>query len=149
MIYHLITASSFGILPVLYKQLLMADINSITILIIIKLIIAIFTISLIFFGNNYDTVKNDINKITKSYDKCLHVFLLFIIAASVYLYGQYSYLIVFKNTETNISTIIISCYPVITVLLSYYYFNETINLYQFIGIILIFTGLALITTKLK
>jgi len=149
MIYHLITASSFGILPVLYKQLLMADINSITILIIIKLIIAIFTISLIFFGNNYDTVKNDINKITKSYDKCLHVFLLFIMAASVYLYGQYSYLVVFKNTETNISTIIISCYPVITVLLSYYYFNETINLYQFIGIILIFTGLALITTKLK
>ena len=149
MIYHLITASSFGILPVLYKQLLMADINSITILIIIKLIIAIFTISLIFFGNNYDTVKSDINKITKSYDKCLHVFLLFIIAASVYLYGQYSYLVVFKNTETNISTIIISCYPVITVLLSYYYFNETINLYQFIGIILIFTGLALITTKLK
>lgn len=149
MIYHLITASSFGILPVLYKQLLMADINSITILIIIKLIIAIFTISLIFFGNNYDTVKNDINKITKSYDKCLHVFLLFIIAASVYLYGQYSYLVVFKNTETNISTIIISCYPVITVLLSYYYFNETINLYQFIGIILIFTGLALIATKLK
>jgi drug/metabolite transporter (DMT)-like permease len=150
MIHHLIAACSFGILPVLYKSLLMTDIDSITILIITKLIIALFTISLIFFGNNYEIVKNDFNILFKSsYNKCYYVAILFITAAFVYLYGQYSYIIVFKNTETNISTIVISCYPIITILLSYFYFNETINLYQFIGIILIFTGLALITTKLK
>tara|TARA_Y100000389_G_C17286729_1_gene425855 strand:- start:309 stop:761 length:453 start_codon:yes stop_codon:yes gene_type:complete len=150
MINHLLAASSFGILPVLYKSLLMTDIDSITILIITKLIIALYTISLIFFGNNYEIVKNDINALSKlSYNKCFYIALLFLTAAFVYLYGQYSYILVFKNTDTNISTIVIACYPIITILLSYFYFNETINLYQFIGIILIFTGLALITTKLK
>ncbi len=128
----------------------MTNIDSITILVITKLIIALFTISLIFFGNNYEMLKNDFNILAKSsYDKCFHVALLFVTAAFIYLYGQYNYIIVFKNTETIISTIIISCYPIITILLSYFYFNETINIYQFIGIILIFTGLALITTKIK
>jgi drug/metabolite transporter (DMT)-like permease len=150
MIHHLIAAASFGILPVLYKGLLMKDIETITILIIVKLLIAFFTISLIFYGNNYEIIKNDLNILKKaSYNKCFQVTALFIIAAIVYLYGQYSYIIVFKGTETNISTIIIACYPVITILLSYYYFNETINIYQLIGILLIFTGLALITNKVK
>tara|TARA_B110001450_G_scaffold8204_1_gene8251 strand:+ start:3207 stop:3659 length:453 start_codon:yes stop_codon:yes gene_type:complete len=150
MIHHLIAASSFGILPVIYKGLLMKEMDSITILVIVKLLIAFFAISLIFYDNNYEIIKNDLNILVKSsYDKCFHVTALFITAALVYLYGQYSYIIAFKNTETNISTIIIACYPVITILLSYYYFNETINIYQFIGILLIFTGLALITTKLK
>lgn len=150
MINHLIAAASFGILPVIYKGLLMKDLETITILIIVKLLIALFSISLIFYDNNYEIVKNDFNILAKSsYNKCFHVTALFIIAAFVYLYGQYSYIIVFKDTETNISTIIIACYPVITILLSYYYFNETINIYQFIGILLIFTGLALITNKVK
>lgn len=150
MIHHLIAASSFGILPILYKSLQMTDIDSITILVITKIIIAFFTISLIFFGNNYEIVRKDLNILAdSSYDKCFYVALLFITAAFVYLYGQYSYIIVFKNTEANISTIIISCYPIVTILLSYFYLNESINIYQFIGIVLIFTGLALITTKLK
>ena len=150
MIHHLIAASSFGILPILYKSLQMKDIYSITILVITKIIIAFFTISLIFFGNNYEIVRKDLNILANlSHDKCLYVALLFITAAFVYLYGQYSYIIVFKNTEANISTIIIACYPIVTILLSYFYLNESINIYQFIGIVLIFTGLALITTKLK
>ena len=62
---------------------------------------------------------------------------------------QYNYILLFKNTETNIITIVIACYHVVTMILSYFYFNETINIYQFIGIILIFTGLALITSKIK
>lgn len=150
MIHHLIAASSFGILPVIYKGLLMKEIDSITILVIVKLLIAFFTISLIFYDNNYEIIKNDLNILGKSsYYKCFHVTALFITAALVYLYGQYNYILLFKDTETNISTIIIACYPVITILLSYYYFNETINIYQFIGILLIFTGLALITNKVK
>lgn len=150
MIHHLIATISFGTLPILYKSLQMTNIDSITILLITKIIIALLSILLIFFGNNYEIVKKDFNILAKSsYDNFLRVALLFITSAFVYLYGQYSYIIVFKNTETNISTIVIACYPIITILLSYFYFNETINLYQFIGIILIFTGLALITTKLK
>ena len=150
MIHHLIATISFGTLPILYKSLQMTNIDSITILLITKIIIAFFSISLIFFGNNYEIVKKDFNTLAKSsYDNFLRVALLFITSAFVYLYGQYSYILVFKNTEANISTIIIACYPVVTILLSYFYFNETINLYQFIGIILIFTGLTLITTKLK
>jgi drug/metabolite transporter (DMT)-like permease len=146
MIHHLIATVSFGTLPVLYKSLQMTNIDSITILLIIKLLIAFLSILLIFFGNNYFIIKKDFNILAKSsYGKCFYVALLFLAAAFVYLYGQYSYIAVFKNTEANISTIIIACYPVVTILLSYFYFNETINIYQFIGIILIFTGLALIT----
>ena len=147
--YHIIAAAAFGIIPVLYKSLLLIDIDSLTILILTKLIIAFFCFSLLLYGENYKIVKNDIIKITKSNDKCFQVTALFITAAFVYFYGQYNYILLFKDTETNISTIIIACYPVITILLSYYYFNETINIYQFIGILLIFTGLALITNKVK
>ena len=149
MISHIIAAASFGIIPVLYKSLLLIDIDSLTILILTKLIVAFFCFSLLLYGENYKTVTNDIIKITKSNEKCLHATLLFFAAAFVYFYGQYNYILLFKDTETNISTIIIACYPVITILLSYYYFNETINIYQFIGILLIFTGLALITNKVK
>ncbi len=74
----------------------MTNIDSITILVITKLIIALFTISLIFFGNNYEMLKNDFNILAKSsYDKCFHVALLFVTAAFIYLYGQYNYIIVF------------------------------------------------------
>lgn len=146
MIYHLIATFSFGTLPVLYKSLQMTNIDSITILLITKIIIALLSIMFVFFGNNYEIVKKDFNTLAKSsHSKCFHVALLFIIVTFVHFYGQYCYIAVFKNTEANISTIIIACYPVVTILLSYFYFNETINLYQFIGIILIFTGLALIT----
>jgi len=101
------------------------------------------------YGNNYKTVVKDIKEIIKTNDKCFYASILFILSALVYFYGQYNYILLFKNTETNISTIVIACYPVVTMILSYFYFNETINTYQFIGIILIFTGLALITSKIK
>ena len=149
MISHLIVASSFGIIPILYKSLLLIDIDSITILIITKLIISVFCVSLLMYGNNYKTVVKDIKEITKTNDKCFYASILFILSAFVYFYGQYNYILLFKNTETNISTIVIACYPIVTIILSYFYFNETINIYQFIGIILIFTGLALITSKIK
>tara|TARA_B100000795_G_scaffold269298_1_gene258266 strand:- start:15261 stop:15713 length:453 start_codon:yes stop_codon:yes gene_type:complete len=150
MISHLISASSFGIIPILYKSLLSFDIDSITILIITKLIIFVFCLFLLTYGDNYKTFMKDIKEITKNNNKCFYVSLLFILSAFVYFYGQYNYILLFKNsTETNISTIIIACYPIITIILSYFYFNETISVYQFLGIILIFTGLALITSKIK
>ena len=56
----------------------------------------------VFFGNNYEIVKNDFNILSKSsYDKCFHVALLFLAAAFVYLYGQYSYIAVFKKYRSK------------------------------------------------
>ena len=62
MISHLIVASSFGIIPILYKSLLLIDIDSITILIITKLIISVFCVSLLMYGDNYKTVVKDIKE---------------------------------------------------------------------------------------
>lgn len=147
MLLHLISSISFGLIPVLYKSLLLFNIDSITILFLTKILIAFFCIILLLFGNNYKIIQKDIKNICATNIILFKVSILLFLAGFVYFYGQYNYILLFKTTQTNISTIIIACYPVITILLSYYYFNEKINLNQFIGILLIFSGLTFIVNK--
>lgn len=147
MLLHFISSASFGILPVLYKSLLLLNVDSITILFLTKLLIAFFCIILLLNSDNYKIIEKDLKNITSNNTILFKVSILVFLAGFVYFYGQYNYILLFKNTQTNISTIIIACYPVITILLSYYYFNEKINLNQFIGILLIFGGLTFIAYK--
>ena len=54
---------------------------------------------------------------------------------------------VIKNDKLHISTILTSCYQIITILIAYLYFKEKINIYRFIGILLVLLGLILIKYK--
>ena len=147
MLLHLISSISFGLIPILYKSLLLFNIDSITILFLTKILIAFFCIILLLFSDNYKIIQKYIKNITANNAILFKVSILVFLAGFIYFYGQYNYILLLKTTQTNISTIIIACYPVITILLSYYYFNEKIDLNQFIGILLIFSGLAFIAYK--
>lgn len=144
MIPILLTTASFGILPIIYKGLLMKGINKITILIITKILIAFMGIILLLLGSNSDIVTKDIKKVIKDGSYIIVITLTFL-AAIVYFTGQYNYIESIDNYQANISTVIISSYPVVTLILAYLYFNETITYLQFIGILLILTGLILIS----
>ena len=144
MISHILTAVSFGIIPILYKYLLLTNINIVSLLIFCKIIIAVFCILLLSIGNNLKNFNKDINYLLKNKEMFLYFILIIILTGFVYVFGQYWYFSSLNNNKTNISTAIIACYPAITLILSYLYFNETITYYQLLGIIFIFTGLFLI-----
>jgi len=144
MISHLLTALSFGIIPILYKSLLLTNVHIVSLLIFSKILIAIICILLLSLGDNLVNFKKDINFIIKNKFSFLYFALIIGLTAFVYVFGQYNYFSSLDNYNTNISTIIIACYPAITVVLSYLYFNETITYYQLLGLILIFAGLVLL-----
>jgi drug/metabolite transporter (DMT)-like permease len=144
MISHILTAVSFGIIPILYKYLLLTNINIISLLIFCKIIIAIFCILLLSIGDNLKNFNKDIVYLLKNKELFLYFILIIILTGFVYVFGQYWYFSSLNNNKTNISTAIIASYPVITLVLSYLYFNETITYYQLLGIFFIFTGLFLI-----
>jgi drug/metabolite transporter (DMT)-like permease len=98
---------------------------------------------ILFIGNNINIVYKDIVNIVKK-DIYIPIIPLIIFAAIVYLTGQYSYIESLDNYKTNTTTVIISSYPVITLILAYLYFNETITYIQLLGILLIFTGIIMI-----
>ena len=145
MISHIITAFIFGLNPIIYKILQNYKINNISIIFIIILLSFFISIPYLLYNNNYEIIINDINNIKKNNDFSI-IILLFIFVTLFYLICQYNYIASLNSSEykTAISVVIISCYPIITLILSYLLFNEIITLKQFIGIIIVFIGLFLL-----
>lgn len=145
MISHIITAFIFGLNPIIYKILQNYKINNISIIFIIILLSFFISIPYLLYNNNYEIIINDINNIKKNNDFSI-ITLLFIFVTLFYLICQYNYIASLNGSEykTAISVVIISCYPIITLILSYLLFNEIITLKQFIGIIIVFIGLFLL-----
>jgi len=145
MISHIITAFIFGLNPIIYKILQNYKINNISIIFIIILLSFFISIPYLLYNNNYEIIINDINNIKKNNDFSI-ITLLFIFVTLFYLICQYNYIASLNSGEykTAISVVIISCYPIITLILSYLLFNELITLKQFIGIIIVFIGLFLL-----
>jgi transporter family protein len=135
---------SFGTLPIIYKMLLMKGINKVTILIITKIIIAIMGIMLLLIGTNSVIVYKDIETIIKK-ETILSMVLLIFAASIVYFIGQYSYIESLENYKANVSTVITSSYPVITVILAYLYLSETFTYIQVLGAFFVFTGIIMIS----
>ena len=145
MISHIITAFIFGLNPIIYKILQNYKINNISIIFIIILLSFFISIPYLLYNNNYEIIINDINNIKKNNDFSI-ITLLFIFVTLFYLICQYNYIASLNSSEykTAISVVIISCYPIVTLILSYLLFNEIITLKQFIGIIIVFIGLFLL-----
>jgi bacterial/archaeal transporter family protein len=144
MIPLVLATLSFGTLPIIYKKLLLKGINKVTILIITKILIAIMGIMLLLIGTNSVIVYKDIETIIKK-ETILSMVLLIIAASIVYFIGQYSYIESLENYKANISTVITSSYPVITLVLAYLYLSETLTYIQVIGALFVFTGIIMIS----
>ena len=67
---------------------------------------------------------------------------LFVVA--FYIVGTYLYLHVLKNNKPHLVSTLTAIYPMITLFFAFLFFEEQINLYQFIGIIMIVLGIATI-----
>lgn len=145
MISHIITAFIFGLNPIIYKVLQNYKINNISIIFIMVLLSFFICIPYLLYNNNYKIIINDINNIKKNNDFSI-IGLLFIFVTLIYLICQYNYIVSLNSGEYKaaISVVIISCYPIITLILSYLLFNEIITLKQFIGIIIVIIGLFLL-----
>jgi transporter family protein len=144
MIPLVLATLSFGTVPIIYKMLLMKGINKVTILIITKILIAIMGIMLLLIGTNSVIVYKDIETIIKK-ETILSMVLLIFGASIVYFIGQYSYIESLENYKANISTVITSSYPVITLVLAYLYLSETLTYIQVIGALFVFTGIIMIS----
>jgi len=140
-IYYLLIIFIWGLNPIYYK-ILLKDINYETILLSASFL---YFIGLLFYiiisKKRCNVIKNDIKIINKKM-----LLIIFIIGISL-LIAQYCYLYVIKNDKLHISTILTSCYQIITILIAYLYFKEKINIYRFIGILLVLLGLILIKYK--
>lgn len=143
MIPLVLATLSFGTLPIIYKKLLLKGINKVTILIITKILIAIMGLMLLLIGTNSVIVYKDIETIIKK-ETHIPIILLIIAASIVYFIGQYSYIESLENYKANISTVITSSYPVITLVLAYLYLSETLTYIQVLGTLFVFTGIIMI-----
>lgn len=162
MVYFVIALAvmSFGILPIIYKLLLLQGLDLITIIIFTKIFslifIGIWHFYTIFIENINSTTSStrltniDISSyIYKRPKEAFYIFILLTIAGCIYIVGQYSYLLVLDNYKTNIGISIIACYPAVSIILSYLIFNELLTIYQALGIFLILVGLVMATYKLE
>ena len=102
MLLHLISSISFGLIPILYKSLLLFNIDSITILFLTKILIAFFCIILLSFGDNYKVIQKDIKNITANNATLFKVSILVFLAGFIYFYGQYNYILLLKTITKSI-----------------------------------------------
>ena len=138
LLYYLSLIIIWGLNPIYYK-ILLNDINYETLLLLVSFI---YFIGLLFYiiisKKRCNIIKNDIRFFNKK------ILLIILILGISLLIAQFLYLYVIKNDKLHISTIISSCYPIITIIIAYLFFKEKINIYRLIGILLVLLGLIIL-----
>jgi len=89
-----------------------------------------------------DSVKHDFSIIMK---KPYLIGLIFIYAAALLFVGEYLYFKVLHNHKAYLITAVLAAYPLITLAISYWFFEEKIELAHIIGSIFIVGGIILVT----
>ena len=89
-----------------------------------------------------DSVKRDLSILLK---KPYLFGLIFIYAAALLFVGEYLYYKVLHDHKTYLITAILATYPIITLAISYWFFEEKIELTHIVGSLLIVGGLILVT----
>lgn len=137
---YIIVNLVWGLEPLVNKYIL-KHINIYTLMLIISIIYLVF---LLFFAyRNKNILKKDLIKI-KNYK----LLLLFILFASLSLMtANYGFLYLVNNQNAAIVSILTAIYPIITLIVGYKYFNETLTKYQLIGFILVLLGIFFINYK--
>jgi len=78
-------------------------------------------------------------------DQKMHLFFLGVFFYSFVCFGLYN---MYSMKEIGVVNFMWSCMSIITILsVGVFFFHETINIYDIIGIVLVFTGLALVFIK--
>ena len=135
----LFIAFLWGIQPVIHKYLL-KRVNSITIMLISSIVYLIALLIKISFSQTYNLFLGDIGKLTARDFLIICVTSLF----TVFLANMIYYYIL-KDNETSIIVSLIYSAPVFTLLLSYLFLKEKIDLLGIIGILLIILGVGCVS----
>ena len=129
----------FGITPILEKHIL-SFIKYETLILINAGFISLFGIIyyLFFYHHNFN-IEFSILK------KNPYIFLLLaFIALFIYFIANIFYLSSIKDNKTHLVTAFIATYPIITLLIAYILLDESISLYNALGVILIAGGVVLL-----
>jgi len=89
-----------------------------------------------------DSVKRDFLIILK---KPYLIGLIFIYAAALLFVGEYLYFKVLHDHKAYLITAVLAAYPLITLAISYWFFEEKIDLAHIVGTLLIVGGIILVT----
>jgi len=131
----------WGIQPVLHKVLL-SKYKPITIL-IISSFLYFYLIAIVAFVRSGD-VKNDLKNMTKR-----DVLVILSIGLFSGFIGNMLYLYVLKDHNTSIISALIYSSPVFTLIISYLFLKERLNIYGLLGVITIIIGVLLVSLNEK
>lgn len=133
----IIIAFLYGIQPIMHKQLLLKY-DVITIMILTELI---YMCCLLYVGySNKDKLYDDIVNMNKN---DIYI-LLFVSIVTVFLTDMLYYYVL-KDNDCSVISALIYCSLIFTILISYYFYNEQLNYYSYVGIVLILLGVTCIS----
>ena len=132
--------SVYGFTPLLHKHIL-KHISVESHILFSAFVYFTFAVTayLIFFQ---DSVKRDFSIIFK---KPYLIGLIFLYAAALLFIGDYLYFKVLHNNKAFLITAVLAAYPLITLAISYWFFEEKIELTHIVGTLLIIGGIILVT----
>ena len=113
------------------------------ILLIKELTVKLFDTLLNLAKKNKNKLKTDLIKL-RNYKSLI---LLIALATILFMTANYGYLYLVNNQKAAIVAILTAIYPIITLILGYKYFNETLTKYEFIGFMLVLLGIFFINYK--
>ena len=131
----------WGIQPVLHK-LLLSKYKPITIL-VISSFLYYYLIAMVAFARNGD-VKNDLKNMTRR-----DILIILSIGLFSGFIGNMLYLYVLKDHNTSIISALIYSSPVFTLIISYLFLKEKLNMYGLLGVITIIIGVILVSLNEK
>ena len=132
--------SVYGFTPLLHKHIL-EHISAESHILFSAFVYFTFAVTayLIFFQ---DSVNKDFSIIFK---KPYLIGLIFLYAAALLFIGDYLYFKVLHNNKAFLITAVLAAYPLITLAISYWFFEEKIELAHIVGSLLIVGGIILVT----
>jgi drug/metabolite transporter (DMT)-like permease len=132
--------SVYGFTPLLHKHIL-EHISVESHILFSAFVYFTFAVTgyLIFFQ---DSVKKDFSIILK---KPYLIGLIFLYAVALLFIGDYLYFKVLHNNKAFLITAVLAAYPLITLAISYWFFEEKIELTHIVGTLLIIGGIILVT----
>ena len=132
--------SVYGFTPLLHKHIL--EHISAESHILFSTIFYFTLVILVYIFFFQDSVKKDFSIIMK---KPYLIGLIFIYAAALLFIGEYLYFKVLHNHKAYLITAVLAAYPLITLAISYWFFEENIELTHIVGTLLIVGGIILVT----
>jgi drug/metabolite transporter (DMT)-like permease len=132
--------SVYGFTPLLHKHIL--EHISAESHILFSTIFYFTLVILVYIFFFQDSVKKDFLIILK---KPYLIGLIFIYAASLLFIGEYLYFKVLHNHKAYLITAVLAAYPLITLAISYWFFEEKIELAHIVGTLFIVGGIILVT----